>query len=84
LDRGIALKILAPSGALTSRWTKVRSSRRLPNRKPAARSSESHASAVCITTTNVVPLDRRSVERGPDQTVKRQQHSFDRAISEAI
>jgi putative transposase len=48
------------SGALTCRWTKMRPSRGLPNRQPAARSSQSRTSAGCIITTNVAPPDRRS------------------------
>jgi putative transposase len=45
-------------GALTSRWTRMPLSGGLPNRQSAARSSPSHTSAVCITTTNVAPPDR--------------------------
>ena len=47
------------SGARTSRWTKMRRSPERPNRQPAARSSQSHPWARCITTTNVAPPDRR-------------------------
>ena len=53
------LALLSTSGALTSRWTKMRPSRGSPNRQPAARSSQSRTSAVCIITTNVAPPDRR-------------------------
>jgi hypothetical protein len=48
------------SGELTSRWTRMLPSRELPNRQPAAQPSQSHTSAVCITTTNVAPPDRCS------------------------
>ncbi len=48
------------SGALTSRWTRMLRALGLPNRQLVERSSRSHTSAVCITTTNVARLDRRS------------------------
>ncbi len=48
------------SGARTSRWTRMVPSIGLRNRPPVEQSSQSHTSAVCITTTNVARLDRLS------------------------
>ena len=51
------------SGGLIYRSTRMLPSRGLPNRQPAARSCQFHTSAVCITTTNGEPPDRRSRRR---------------------
>jgi hypothetical protein len=56
----VALSTSTTSAALTCRWTRMLPSIGLPNRQPVARSSQSHTSAVCITTTNVARLERRS------------------------
>ena len=49
------------SGARTSRWTKMRRSRGLHNRQPAAPSFKYHTSAACSTITNGAPPDHRSL-----------------------
>jgi hypothetical protein len=48
------------SGALTSRWTRMRRSRGLHNRQPAARFFKCHTWAAFITITNGAPPDDRS------------------------
>jgi hypothetical protein len=51
------------SGALTSRWTRMRPSRGPPSPQSVAPSSQSHMSAGCITTTNDGLPDRRARPR---------------------
>jgi len=55
-----ATSLTITSGALTSRWTTMRPSRGPSHRQSVARSSRSHTSAVCLSTTNDGLPDRRS------------------------
>jgi len=63
--RSSKLAILAWHSYHSDRWPRLLPYIGLPNRRRVARSSQSHTSAVCITTTNVARLERRSRRDAP-------------------